>query len=241
MFHRDRQPELMDDPNLPTAEHRKALAGLTRLNRFSGIAGTMYRRLRRYAGIGGESVRILDVASGAGDIPIAWAKRAQREGFATSITAMDISEIAAEEQQKRARQAGVEIESVVQDCIKRPLPSGFDVITCSLFMHHLEDHDAQRLLQSMQSAAGRAILICDLDRSITNMALVGCASRLLSRSSVVHTDALRSVRGAYTRDEFKSLAEEALLCPVLVERSMPCRFLAIIDEATVPAEAMAFA
>ncbi len=241
MLPRDRQPELMDDPSLPASERRQAMAGLARLNRVSGIAGTMYRRLMRYAEPSGQVLRVLDVASGAGDLPIAWARRAQREGAALQITTLDVAEVAAAEQQRRAKAAGVVIDSVVHDCLKQPLPCGFDVVTCSLFMHHLDQHDALKLLQSMQAVAGRAMLICDIDRSTSNLAMIGLATRLMTRSRVVHTDAIRSVRAAFTCDEFRALAEEALLRPIQVERSFPCRFIATIDELTVPVIAPSFA
>jgi 2-polyprenyl-3-methyl-5-hydroxy-6-metoxy-1,4-benzoquinol methylase len=241
MIQRDRQPELMDDPGLPEELHHSALVGLARLNRFSGIANAMYRRLRRYVPSGQTRIRVLDVASGAGDIPISCARRARAEGLTCELTMMDISEVAADEQLRRSRNAGVPVDCVVQDCLRQPLPGGFDVITCSLFLHHLDDRDSIRLLQSMQAATPRAILISDLDRSMFNLGLVTLASRVLTRSSVVHTDAALSVRAAYTRHEFKTVAEKALLRPIYVEPSFPCRYFAVIDDETVPIAVPAFA
>ncbi len=241
MFPRDRQPELMDDPALPEDQHRHALSGLARLNRFSGVASAMYSRLAQYFDTQNGCLRLLDVACGSGDLPIAWAKRAKREGVPLQITTVDISELAAEEQRRRAADAGVEIETLVLDCLHQPLPTGFDVVTCSLFMHHLEPRDVTRLLQSMQAATEGALLVCDLDRAMHNLAMVTVASRLLTRSRVVHVDAARSIRAAYTRSEFKQIAEDALLRPVKVQRLFPCRFIASVDDRTVPLVSPAFA
>ena len=241
MIQRDRQPEMMDAPGLPDEAHQRALIGLARLNRVSGTAGGMYRRLRRYLPSGQSRIRVLDVASGAGDIPIACARKGQAEGLALELTLMDISEVAADEQRRRSHAAGVAVDCIVQDCLTQPLPGGFDVITCSLFMHRLDDHQATRLLQSMQAAMPRAILISDLDRSMFNLGMVAVASRLLTRSTVVHGDGARSVRGAYTRSEFKSVAEQALLRPIQVEPFFPCQYIAVIDDETVPIAVPAFA
>lgn len=241
MIQRDLQPELMDDPKLPRDEHLRALTGLSRLNRYSGVAGVMYRHLRRLAAAQNRPLCVLDVASGSGDIPISWARRARRDRLDFQLTLMDISAVAVEEQQRLAKRQNVNVLSLQHDCLRTPLPSGFDVVTCSLFMHHLDEHQAFRLLQSMQSATDTALVICDLERSRLNLALVTMAARLLSRSSVVHTDAALSVRGAFTLDEFRALADNALARPVRVQRVFPCRFLATFDEQTVNEPVPAFA
>lgn len=241
-FPRDRQPELMDDPDLPESEHRQALTGLSRLNRAGGVATVLYSRLRRYARCQyPRPLRVLDVASGSGDLPIHWARRAKRDGLSLAITAIDRSDVAVDQMRRHAENAGVRLAALQRDCLSDGLPCGFDVVICSLFMHHLDNAQAGRLLQSMQMAADRAIIVCDLERSRWNLAMVRLASRALSRSPVVHVDALRSVRAAYTRQEFSELAERSLARPVRVERLFPCRFLMTADEPVVPAVAAAFA
>jgi 2-polyprenyl-3-methyl-5-hydroxy-6-metoxy-1,4-benzoquinol methylase len=239
---RDRQPEQMDAPNLPQDEHLRALAGLARLNFISGVARAMYRHLRRHAVAQGDRpLHVLDVASGGGDVPVAWAARAKREGLPMQFTLLDVSGVAVEEQQRRARARDVEVLSLQHDCLSSPLPAGFDVVTCSLFMHHLDDHQAFKLLQAMQVATDGGLVVCDLERSRFNLALVTIGSRLLTRSPVVHHDASLSVRAAYTMDEFQRLAESALARPVRIQRSFPCRFVAMFDEETVSEAVPAFA
>ena len=43
--------------------------------------------------------------------------------------------------------------------------AAMQVITCSLFLHHLSEHQAIDLLGRMAEAASHAVLICDLQRS----------------------------------------------------------------------------
>ena len=69
------------------------------------------------------------------------------------------------------------------------------------------------------------VLINDLDRSLGGLLLARAATRLLSASSVVHTDGPRSVEGAFTRDEARGLAERAGLAGVTLQRRWPCRWL----------------
>ncbi len=242
MMKRNLQPEWMDQPGLSDDEHIAALAGLARLNRYTGIAAAMYRHLRRDAiARSGRPLRVLDVASGGGDVPIEWARRAAKEGIAMQITAVDISSLAIAEQQRRAAEAGVSIRSIELDCIAGHLPLGYDLITCSLFMHHLTDLQVVRLLQSMQATAEDGILICDLDRSRLNLGLVSIGAHALSRSPIVHHDAKSSVRASFTADEFKRIAEGALNRPVRVRRVLPCRYMATLDARTCCESAVAFA
>ncbi len=228
---RNLQAEVMDDPDLPRDEHELALRGLARLNRCSGVTSAMYRRLKRLAMIReNQSLHLLDVASGSGDVPLRWADWARRDGWKLQLTLLDLRSVAIEEQQRRAHAADLHVLSLQHDCLRNPLPSGFDVATCSLFMHHLENQQAVQLLQAMRQASNGSVIICDLERNYLNLALVSMASRLLSRSKVVHTDATLSIQGAFTIPEFQVIGQQALGHPIKIQRLFPCRFLATIDE-----------
>ena len=71
-------PELMDQPELDAIEHGRALAGLARINALSGSARILWPSLRDLARRKRtDGLRVLDVASGAGDVPIRlWASPA---------------------------------------------------------------------------------------------------------------------------------------------------------------------
>ena len=102
MLKRDRQPEWMDDPNLPDDDHLAALTGLARLNQVSGIGRLMYRHIRRMAmARPNRRLNLLDVASGSGDLPVDWARRARQEGWTLQVTMTDNRTLAIEEQQRR--------------------------------------------------------------------------------------------------------------------------------------------
>lgn len=228
---RERVDEWMDDPALSPERHRHALSGLRRLNRISGVAGAMYRQLKRLAAATPDRpLRVLDVASGSGDLPIAWLQAARRAGLPIQVTALDISEVAMQTASESANAAGVQLGTVRRDCLRDGLPGGFDVVTCSLFMHHLDPPDVSRLIQEMWRASERAMVICDLERSRTNLALVAASAHMVTRSDVVHFDASASVRGAYTRPEFAKIVHSTLGFPVRVRRSFPCRFMVLIDQ-----------
>ena len=231
-LNRKRVDEWMDDPALSPDRHRHALSGLRRLNRISGVSSALMRQLTRLSASASPErpLKILDVACGSGDLPIAWLKAAKRRKISMSVTGLDISETALQTASEAATKADVSLGTVCRDALQDGLPGGFDVVTCSLFMHHLDPPDVSKLIQEMWRASERAIMICDLERSRTNLALIAASARLVTRSDVVHFDASASVRGAYTRAEFSKLLNQSLGFSVPVRRSFPCRFLALIDQ-----------
>ncbi len=223
LAHRERINELMDDPALDPAAHRGALAGLARINRVSDSPGVLWPAIRDLARVSaGAAVRVLDVATGSGDVPRVLAAKAARAGLANlSFAGCDISPTAVE----AARRAAPGLAFFTHDALRDPLPPGYDAVTCSLFLHHLSDADAVALLGRMAAAAGRLLLVNDLDRSRFNYLAVWAACRLLSRSPVVRFDGPASVRSAFTAGETRALAERAGLAGATVRRRFPCRYL----------------
>ena len=218
---RQRVPELMDDPALDPAEHRRALAGLARLNRFSAGAAVLWPAIAKLAAELKRTVRVLDVATGSGDIPCALVMRARRAGIALDVSACDVSPTAIEEATRRSSA----VRFFVHDALHERLPGGFDVVTCSLFLHHLGDEEAVALLANMENAAGHMILVNDLARSRRNCCAVWFMCRVLTRSRVVWFDGPASVRSAFTPQEALALAERAGLSGATAELRFPCRFL----------------
>jgi 2-polyprenyl-3-methyl-5-hydroxy-6-metoxy-1,4-benzoquinol methylase len=232
---RDRQPELMDQPGLSESVHRQALAGLARVNRISFTTRTLWPPLaaclRRDTA---RHWRLLDVACGAGDVPLALAQRAARAGLSLRVAGCDRSETALDEARKRASAARIESDFFSRDVLAQGLPRGYDIITCSLFLHHLDEHDAVALLSEIGATARTLALVSDLRRTHLGYLLATIGTRLLSRSSIVHTDGPLSVRAAFTTDEARHLAEQAgLTGRIHLRHTWPQRFLIIIEPSPI--------
>ena len=223
---RDRVPELMDGPGLDPAEHRAALTALARINRLSLSAEILWPPIRELAReTPGRPVRVLDVATGSGDVPLRLWHKATRAGVAVEVAGCDVSPTAVEEATHGAESAGADLRFFRHDVIRDPLPGGFDVVTCSLFLHHLSEEDAVTLLRRMRDAAGRLVLVNDLARSRFNYLAVWLACHLTTRSRVVRFDGPASVRSAFTPAEALALAQRAGLSGATVSRRFPCRYL----------------
>jgi SAM-dependent methyltransferase len=223
---RQREPELMDQPGLGEPLHRAALAGLGRINRFSGSGRILWQALeRRIATNATRTWRLLDLASGGGDVAIDVARRAARAGARVLVDGCDVSPFAVRYATARASERQVEnVQFFRQDVLNAPLPEGYDVVMCSLFLHHLPEETASALLGKMAAAAQRLVLVNDLCRSTFGYGLAWLGCRFLTRSPIVHVDGPRSVQSAFSMKEIREVARQGGLSGVVVEPRWPCRF-----------------
>jgi len=221
-------PERMDDPELDAREHVQALRGLRRINAWTGNAALAWKHVSRAAReISGRPLRVLDIATGAADVPIALLKRSASCGLKLEMDACDFSEQAIAFAQEQSAAAKVPLRLFRHDILRDDIPERYDVVMCSQFLHHLPDEDVAVVLRKMRSTATRRVVVVDLERSPANWLQVWIATRVLTRSKVVHFDGPQSVRAAFTVDEFRSLVQEVGFASFEIRRKWPCRFVLV--------------
>lgn len=169
---------------------------------------------------------VLDIACGSGDVAIQIAKRARSAGLLLQVEGCDISTVAIQVARELAAREGLTdvTRFFCHDVVHDELPP-YDVVMCLLFLHHLDDTGARRLLTRMKHAARQLVLIDDLCRTRLGYLLAWWGSRLLTRSPVVHIDGPRSVRAAYRPQEALALAESCGMTGATIRRHWPQRFL----------------
>lgn len=218
-------PELMDDPSLDERRHRSALRALARFNRLSRADAILWTPIRDLALMPGHpALRVLDIATGSGDIPIALGRRARAAGIAITIDGCDMSTTPLAIAERRAKSAGHQGRFFRLDALSGEMPTDYDVVMCSLFTHHLTNDQVVKLLYRMRCAARRMVLVSDLRRCRTGYVLAAACSRAFTTSDVARTDALKSVRAAFTMEEFATLTAQAGLEGARIEPVWPCRF-----------------
>jgi 2-polyprenyl-3-methyl-5-hydroxy-6-metoxy-1,4-benzoquinol methylase len=239
MITRQREHELMDDPSLDSRDHAQALDGLARLNSASGSARSVWRPIRRlyqdlFSTAGGANgglitrprpIKILDLACGSADVPLQLLEIASQAGIEISVDGCDKSEIAVEAANHRARRSSAKSTFFQLDVLNDPLPKGYDVITTSLFTHHLEDAQTIALMRKMADATNHLVIINDLVRSQMSLLLVKLACHTLTSSRVVHYDGPASVKSAFTPKELQDIAHQAGLHNATIQERFPCRMV----------------
>jgi SAM-dependent methyltransferase len=224
---RNRQPEWMDQIGIDAAAHDQALNGLRRINAVSGAVGSLFTPLQALAMERNHSqpLRILDLACGGGDNSLALAERCRKAALAVQVDGCDLSPQAVAIASGHAADRGLNVRFFQADALKDPLPLDYDVMVCSLFLHHLDDAAAVDLLRRMGQSSRHLVLVNDLIRSPLGYGLAWVGCRLLSRSPIVHFDGPVSVQGSFRMDEVLDLAARAGLGGARVQRSWPERYL----------------
>ncbi len=200
--------------------------GSERVHWTSGTVSTLWGPIRRLAEESPDRpLRVLDVACGGGDLIVSLAREARKAGVTLESSGCDISHSALDYARARAAAQQVAVQFFSADVISQPLPRDYDVIYSSLFLHHLSEQDAVKLLKSVSKSSQRLVLISDLLRSRLGYGLAWGGLRVLTRSRICHVDGPLSVRAAFTLGEVQGLADRAGLANVQLTRHWPERFL----------------
>ena len=189
-------PEILDSATCPPGEVEASLRDICRINRwFGGVATT--RNLIERVSVSTRCKRfsVLEVASGFGEVPKIAGEQLARQGIALEVTLLD-----------RFRSHLLPgNHSVVADALALPFADrSFDLVSCSLFAHHLEPAELAHFAAEALRVSRCALLINDLIRHPLHLALV-YAGFLLMRSHVSRADGVASVKRAYAPEEIRTI------------------------------------
>ena len=85
----------------------------------------------------------------------------------------------------------------------------YDVVLCSLALHHFEEDAAVQLLKRCRELSDKYVLVSDLRRGVIATLGVYLLTTFVFREPMTQTDARLSAERAFSFHEFKSLAERA--------------------------------
>ncbi len=191
--------ELLDSDSGTPAEIAASLADLRRINCWFGGVSTTEHLLRQIARrCGTRSLSLLEVAAGAGDVPVILKRRLRSQGITLEITLLDRSPA-------HLRNGNSGVRGIVGDALHLPFAdNSFDVVGSSLFVHHLPPLEVVAFVNEAIRVCRVAVLINDLIRDPLHLALV-YAGMPLYRSRITRHDSVASVQQAYTVQEMADL------------------------------------
>ena len=204
-MHRVDAPEILDSDTCSPREAQAVLTVLGRINRwFGGVATTqkMVSHVAQAAGV--NRLSLLEVAAGSGEVPKIVRQRLGRRGIVVDITLLDMAHSHLSDANHVSRKAA-EKSRIVGNALSLPFKEGaFDVVSSSLFAHHLSPQQLLLFVREALRVSRRAVLINDLVRHPLHLA-AAFAGFPIMWNRVAWLDGLTSVRRSYVPSEIESV------------------------------------
>jgi hypothetical protein len=203
---RPRGVEYLDAPHVDPALVRRSLRDVSVANRlFGGTRAVLAELGRTLADARGQCLTLLDVGTGAADIPLAARRAAAEHGVELTTLGLDVSPALVE-----ASLPFVSL-AVLGDARALPFrPRSIDIITCSQVLHHFSAADSVRLIREMDRTARLRVIVSDIRRSVGAAAGLWLASFPLGFHPVSRHDGVVSVMRGYSTRELRHLVRGAL-------------------------------
>jgi 2-polyprenyl-3-methyl-5-hydroxy-6-metoxy-1,4-benzoquinol methylase len=199
--------EMMDRPQPVSHELERDLKRLRQLNRWFGSYRLVSTFMRRWI-MPGAKMRVVDLATGSGDIPRLLVDHARMVGAQIEIDAID--------QQPSTLQIArnlsaryPEISYHAANVLEWVSAQRYDIALCSLVLHHFSDDDAVKLLRRCRELSQRFVLVSDLRRGFLLRAGVYMLTALIFREPMTRFDARLSAQRAFSFTEMRQLAIRA--------------------------------
>ena len=207
-------PELLDTDSGAPGEVSTALSDLRHINQWFGGIATSQSMVAMACRFGKSRQIIVAVGSRRrrGFVPHAVSKRMLGLGVDVHVTLLDRAA------SHLRNGLGNGTRAIAGDATALPFADGsFDVVSCCLFVHHLEPDDIVRFVNEGLRVCRKAVVINDVVRDPVHLALV-YLSLPLYRSRFTHHDAPASVKRAYTIAEMREMLGKTSAARVEIAR-----------------------
>lgn len=218
MSDRSDERELMDSGKVSGEELAEALDFLSASNTFLGGWAVMRERLEVWSPAWDKRriITILDVGTGAGDLPMRILNWGRQRRFKISIVGID-SDPAVLELARRRTEEEPYLTLVQSDLASFAAEGGrFDYVLGSLFLHHVPPAELVNTLRLCDGLAEKGVLFSDLRRCAA--AYAGVRALTCLRGRVTRNDGPLSVRRSFLPEELETAAENAGMRYVKVRR-----------------------
>ena len=198
---------MIDRPQLVSDDLKITFDNLEKLNRRFGSYNLIRHFLRRWIAPC-ESVSLLDLCTASGDVPRCIADWARAQKSIVRIHAIDSQPSTLSIAQAKSV-LYPEITYEAADALRFTPAEPFDIVICSLALHHFAFSDALDLLRRIRGFARRGVVVADLERSDFGIVGIYLLTGCLVRHPINRIDGRLSIRHAFSFRELAAAAAEA--------------------------------
>jgi ubiquinone/menaquinone biosynthesis C-methylase UbiE len=186
--------ELLDTDSGTAEEVEESLRDLRSFNQRLGGVSTTRNLIQEVARrTGKRHFSLLEIAAGTGFVPMQASRELINSGINLDVTLLDRAPTHLPRNGSARKLAG--------DALSLPFSdSAFDLISCTLFLHHLSPEEVVKFAREALRVSRMAVLVNDLVRHPLHLALA-YAGVPIYRSRITRNDAPASVKQAYTIKE----------------------------------------
>lgn len=189
MSHRQRLPEILDDPCVTPATAVRAYRQLHSLECALGVTREILRLVRAHQP---RPCRIVDIGCGGGQL-----LKKLRNRLRISVAGVDL---------KPLMTAPSDPHVYRRDATLAPIPK-CDIALCLFMIHHLADSQAERLIANVGRGASRLIIVDPVRGPVPERLFRMFVAPWLD--PVVASDGLVSIANSFTPSELSALATRA--------------------------------
>lgn len=225
---RSKEKELLDlGPNYyHQDEYRECLKKLFYVNKLFGFFRDTVKILNYFP----AKSTLLDVGCGAGLFILHLSKffpEMHMQGTDISVPAITYANQFLQEWKKK--NSYIQVSFKLQEHTKPDIiKDNFDIILTTLVCHHLNDDELVIFLQEMYKAAGKAVIINDLQRNRFAYYIYRLISPLLFRNRLITHDGLISICRGFTRKEWEIFLQRAGIYNYQLKWCFPFRWKLIL-------------
>lgn len=209
--YRSTAPEIMDSFELQGKGLEKTLKDLERINRLLGGNRVTIRGIEKLNFSGNGKLRIADIGCGSGAMLREITKWGRRQHLKLELVGIDANPYTikiAKELSKDFPEISFRTQNIFSGEFKK---SNFDIISCSLTMHHFNKTEIKKLLSILKKQTNLGIVINDLHRSKRAYYLFQLFCFFIVKNNIAKKDGLISILRGFKQEELYELSEELAL------------------------------
>ena len=214
MAARKLSPEDLGSLPAEASEAQRSRGDLRRIHRRLGTRTALLSAWQRLlpAGPGDKALRVLELGAGDGSLLLALARRLAPDWTDVELTLLDRQALVSSATLSAYARQGWRARPLVQDALDwaaqpQAIATGrarphWDLIVCSLFLHHFEGAALRSLLAAVAQRADRFIAI---EPRRSRLALwASRAAGLIGANAVTRSNAVLSVQAGFTAQELQA-------------------------------------
>ena len=225
--YRSNQKELLDETNIQHVLLFKNLRELDILNRTTGGHAVTLKGIKQLVTDHTKIYHIVDLGCGSGDSLRAIADWARKNNFKVQLTGVDRNDGVIVYLKKHCS-TYPEITGVIldyRDFLDRN--TSVDIVLCSLFCHHLKEHELTKLFTYFREKVTTGFIINDLQRNWMAYYSAWFFTRLFIGSRLAKNDGPVSVLRAFKVSELKHLLEKTNIRNYIIQKQRIFRLLLV--------------